>query len=86
VNLEDCQERAESSAETARQYGPPKTASCIDWFSEGEAKVVEVVGIKITIRFIGRKGRRARIAIVAPAGAEFRTVDAAKADGQAINS
>jgi len=51
---------------------PAPTTRCIDWFHEGEAKIVEVAGVKITVRFIGRRGRRGRIAIEAPAGAEFR--------------
>jgi hypothetical protein len=48
------------------------TCQCIDWFHEGEAKAVEVDGVQIVVRFIGRKGRRGRIAIEAPAGARFR--------------
>jgi hypothetical protein len=46
----------------------------IDWFAEGEAKVVEVGGVRVVIRFIGRKGRRGRIAIEAPAGAVFQAI------------
>ena len=58
--------------DVAAQSPPP--CKCIDWFSEGESKVVEVDGVRITIRFIGRKGRRGRIAIEAPAGAVFQSV------------
>ena len=68
--------------QAARQatYGPsvstPATVSqCIDWFSEGESKTVDVAGVRVTIRFVGRKGRRARISITAPPGAVFRTDD-----------
>ena len=43
----------------------------IDWFHEGETKRVEVDGVTVTIRFVGRKGRRGRIAIEAPTGAVF---------------
>lgn len=43
----------------------------IDWYSEGEVRTVEVGGARVVIRFIGRKGRRARISIAAPAGAVF---------------
>ena len=49
------------------------TCRCIDWYSEGQSRTVEVGGIRITVRFIGRKGRRGRVAIEAPAGAVFRT-------------
>jgi hypothetical protein len=43
------------------QPGPPEpTCRCIDWFAEGESKVVVVGGVRIVVRFIGRKGRRGR--------------------------
>lgn len=45
----------------------------IDWYAEGEERTVEVDGIRVTIRFVGRQGRRARIAITAPSGAVFDT-------------
>lgn len=48
------------------------SCKCVDWYSEGQARTVEVDGVEVTIRFVGRKGRRARISIVAPAGAVFR--------------
>jgi hypothetical protein len=58
---------------SSKEESPPPalTCRCIDWFAEGEAKTVEVDGIRVIVRFIGRKGRRGRIAIEAPAGAEF---------------
>lgn len=43
----------------------------IDWYSEGEARIVQVGESRIEVRFVGRKGRRGRIAITAPAGSEF---------------
>jgi hypothetical protein len=50
--------------------GPPRSVS-IDWYSEGESRTVAVDGVQVTVRFVGRKGRRGRIAIEAPAGAVF---------------
>jgi hypothetical protein len=50
---------------------PPSTSQCIDWYAEGQSRTVEVNGVRIVVRFIGRKGRRGRIAIEAPAGAVF---------------
>jgi integrase len=47
------------------------TRQCVDWFHEGN-EVVEVNGVRITVRFVGRRGRRARMAIEAPARAVFR--------------
>lgn len=49
----------------------PDTAEAISWFAEGDGKSVEVAGISVTVRFVGRKGRRVRIAITAPPGARF---------------
>jgi hypothetical protein len=50
---------------------PKTTSTLIDWFSEGESKVVEIAGVRIVVRFVGRRGRKGRIAIEAPAGARF---------------
>jgi hypothetical protein len=48
---------------------------CIDWYAEGETRVIEVDGVKILVHFVSRSGRRARIEITAPPGAIFRAVD-----------
>ena len=50
----------------------PLTSQSVDWYHEGESRTVDVAGVQVTVRLVGRKGRRSRIAIVAPAGAEFR--------------
>jgi hypothetical protein len=47
------------------------TSVCVDWYSEGETRVVDVDGMRVAVRFVGRKGRRGRIVIEAPAGAIF---------------
>lgn len=39
----------------------------ISWFAPGERKVVEVNGVPVIVRFVGRKGRRARIAVISTA-------------------
>jgi len=45
----------------------------VDWYSEGESRTVILDGRQVTVRFVGRKGRRGRIVISAPAGARFRS-------------
>ena len=50
------------------------TSQSIDWYAPGQSRTVEINGVHVTVRFVGRKGRRARIAIVAPAGAVFQSV------------
>jgi hypothetical protein len=54
---------------------PAEASQCIDWYAEGEERIVEAGGVRIAVRFVGRKGRRGRIAITAPPGAAFRTHD-----------
>lgn len=46
-------------------------STSIEWYREGETRVVEVDDVRVTIRFVGRRGRRARIAIQAPQGSKF---------------
>ena len=52
----------------------PQMSRSIDWYAEGESRIVEAGGVRVEVRFTGRKGRKSRIAITAPPGATFRTV------------
>ena len=52
-----------------------QTSQSIEWYAEGEERIVDAGGIRIVVRFVGRKGRRGRIAITAPPGAAFRARD-----------
>ena len=61
-----------SSTRAAAEAG---RSQCIDWYHEGQTRLVEANGVRIEVRFVGRKGRRARIAIVAPPGAAFRDAE-----------
>jgi hypothetical protein len=51
---------------------PPDCCS-IDWYSEGDCREIQIGQMRITVRLVGRKGRRARLAIRAPSGAIFRS-------------
>jgi hypothetical protein len=51
------------------------TSQSIEWFHEGETRIVRVNNVQVSVRFVGRRGRRARIAIEAPAGAVFRSLE-----------
>jgi hypothetical protein len=51
---------------------PRPCSHSIDWYHEGESRTVELPSGPVTVRLIGRKGRRARIAITARSGAAFR--------------
>lgn len=53
----------------------PRASRFVAWYSEGERRVVEIDGVRVVIGFVGRKGRRARIAISAPPGATFGSGD-----------
>jgi hypothetical protein len=66
---------AERPARQTMDALKPPVCRCIDWYSEGESRVVEVGGVRVTVRYVGRKGRRGRLEIIAPAGASFAAVD-----------
>jgi hypothetical protein len=53
----------------------PSMSKSIEWYTEGEARDVEFERVRLTVRYVGRKGRRARIAIIGPAGTVFRALD-----------
>ncbi len=55
------------------------TSQSIDWYHEGHARVVLVDGVEVIVRLVRRKGRRARIAIAAPAGAVFEDLEGSDA-------
>ena len=68
----------DESRPPARRVDNGQSSQLIDWFAEGQTFAVEVAGIAVTVRFVSRNGRRARIAITGPAGAVFRTVDSSE--------
>lgn len=57
--------------------GDSQSCLSIEWYAEGQTRIVAVEGVQISIRFIGRKGRRGRIAVTAPAGAVFQASESA---------
>ena len=71
----DPQRTNNQGATCGRADVPGETSQSVDWYHEGEERVVEADGVQIVVRFVGRRGRRARIAIVAPAGATFQALD-----------
>lgn len=58
-----------------QQATPPNTSQSIDWYAEGSGRAIEVPGVVVTVRYLGRKGRRARISIVGPPGTTFRDLE-----------
>lgn len=58
-------------APTPQPEAAQPTCRCADWFSEGESRVINCDGVRIVVRYVGRKGRRGRIVIEAPAGTAF---------------
>ena len=71
----DAQQNRNRDAADNRELPSATVSQCIDWYAEGQERIVEAGGIRIAIRFVGRKGRRGRIAITAPAGATFQALD-----------
>ena len=74
------QSNPEPPRKTAVCGHPAACSQCIDWYSEGESRIVEVDGVRVEVRFVGRHGRRGRIAIVGPPGATFRSVEPSVTD------
>jgi hypothetical protein len=64
----------DKSGDAERPSGTRTSSQLIDWFAEGQTLAVEFAGNVMTIRYICRRGRRARIAIMGPAGAVFRAL------------
>ena len=54
------------------------TSQSIEWYHEGEVRTVVVDGVVVTVKLVGRKGRRARIVISAPPGAVFSAAELPK--------
>jgi hypothetical protein len=52
----------------------PQSSRLIDWFAEGEEKLVVCGSVTVRVRFISRQGRRGRILIEGPPGTEFTAV------------
>lgn len=59
----------------------PNRTTTFDWYSEGEERAVVVDGNLVVVRFVGRHGRKARISIQAPPGAEFHGPDKGHSSG-----
>ena len=71
----ESQQKTGQDATSNRTHVSAEASQCIDWYAEGEERIVEVDSMQVAVRFVGRKGRRGRIAITAPPGAAFRTRD-----------
>jgi hypothetical protein len=71
----ESQRNNDQDATSDRTHAPAETSRCIDWYAEGQSRVVEIGDVQVIVRCLGRKGRRARISITAPAGAVFQTLD-----------
>ncbi len=69
------QQSHDQTAVASRARVPAHASQSIDWYHEGEERVVEADGVQVVVRLVARKGRRARIAITAPPGAAFRARD-----------
>ena len=56
---------------------PRESRDChsTEWYAQGKSRVVAIDGVRVTIRLVGRHGRRARIAITASLGTVFYAAD-----------
>jgi hypothetical protein len=67
----DAQQNGNRSGVANRKPLSAAVSQDIDWYSKGQQRIVEADGVRVVVRFVGRKGRRGRIAITAPPGAVF---------------
>jgi hypothetical protein len=74
----ESQPTSDRTAASNRTHMPTGVSQSTEWYAEGEERIVEAHGIQVGVRFVGRKGRRARIKITAPPGAAFRARDRRK--------
>lgn len=58
-------ERTRKSTVSGKRMESTSCNQLIDWYSPGQSRTLEVNGVQVTVRLVGRKGRRARIAIAA---------------------
>jgi len=77
----ESQRKNDQNATGNRTHVPAPASQSIDWYAEGEERIVEADGVRVVVRFVGRKGRRGRIAITAPPRAAFRACDRNKTAG-----
>lgn len=59
-SIEPDRQRLQFSGQT---LNPLATCQSIDWYHTGQSRTVQVDGVQVTVRLVGRKGRRARIAV-----------------------
>jgi hypothetical protein len=74
-------DRGDVAPERAGDSDEKHSCRSIEWYAEGQTRVIEVNGVRVTVRFVGRKGRRGRIAIIAPPGTVFSTTEGAPQGG-----
>ncbi len=58
-----------------RELGGNKSSSqVVSWFAEGQGLTIDFAGLTVIVRYVGRKGRRARIAVTAPPASVFHSL------------
>jgi hypothetical protein len=82
----ESQQKNDRDATSNQTHMPAGASESIDWYHEGEERVVETNGVQVVVRFVGRNGRRGRIAITAPPGAVFQSRDRNKVPRSANRS
>jgi hypothetical protein len=70
----DQPQNEESESQLLLPVGAGLASQIVNWYHPGQSRIVDIAGVQITVRFVGRKGRRGRIAITAPAAATYFSV------------
>ncbi len=66
-----------------KQTRADATASrLIDWYGVGQGCAIEIGGAVVRFHVVGQKGRRVRIAVLAPPAATFTTGDGSRSESR----
>ncbi len=58
----------EAPKETENPREARRSSQSLDWYSPGQSRTVEINGVDVIVRLVGRKGPAGQIAIEAPSG------------------
>ena len=61
----DAKKNNDKNSARNRTRVPTEVSRSTEWYAAGDEWIVDVGGIWMVVRFVGRKGRRGRIAIIA---------------------
>jgi hypothetical protein len=74
IGMEQMKDDPPRSKQRPSPAGAEPVWQSIDWYHPGQSRTFEVSGVQVTVRFVGNRGRRGRIAVLAPVGVKLRNM------------